>query len=41
MRAFQRDLNLFEELTTQVLGVSPDSPTVHEEFSTKYGITFS
>jgi peroxiredoxin Q/BCP len=40
MEAFQKDLKKFEKLTTQVLGVSPDSPAVHEEFSTKYGITF-
>jgi len=40
MEAFQKDLKKFEKLTTQVLGVSSDSPATHEEFSTKYGITF-
>jgi len=40
MRAFQRDLSRFEVLNVQVLGVSPDSPATHDEFSARHGITF-
>lgn len=40
MQAFQRDLSSFEGLNAQVLGVSPDSPATHDEFSAGHGITF-
>ena len=40
MQAFQRDLDKFEKLNAQVLGVSPDSIATHEEFSTKNGLQY-
>ena len=40
MQAFQRDLDKFEKLNAQVLGVSPDSIATHEEFSSKNGLQY-
>ena len=40
MQAFQRDLDTFEKLNAQVLGVSPDSIATHEEFSSKNGLQY-
>jgi peroxiredoxin Q/BCP len=40
MQAFQRDLEKFEGLDTQVLGVSGDSLGTHAKFADKYNITF-
>ncbi len=40
MQSFQRDLEKFEDLDTQVLGVSSDSMETHMKFAEKYGITF-
>jgi peroxiredoxin Q/BCP len=40
MQAFQRDLEKFEGLDTQVLGVSGDSLVTHAKFADKYNITF-
>ncbi len=34
------DLEKFEKLNTQVIGISPDSLESHEKFSEKYGLTF-
>ncbi len=40
MQAFQMDLEKFEKLNTQVMGISPDNLESHEKFSEKYGLTF-
>ena len=40
MQAFQDELPRFEELNTQVLGVSSDSVATHQEFSRKHGLGF-
>jgi len=40
MQAFQNDLQRFEKLNAQVLGVSPDSLATHNEFGEKYGLKF-
>lgn len=40
MRAFQDDLQRFEKLNAQVLGVSTDSLATHNEFANAYGLTF-
>jgi len=40
MQAFQMDLEKFEKLDAQVIGISPDSLETHEKFSEKYGLTF-
>lgn len=40
MQAFQRELDKFEKLNAQVLGVSPDSIATHEEFSIKNGLQY-
>jgi peroxiredoxin Q/BCP len=36
----QKDIERFEGLDTQVLGVSPDSIETHKKFAAEYGITF-
>ncbi len=41
MQAFQRDLYRFEELSTQVLGVSSDSLETHQRFSREYDLSFA
>jgi len=38
--AFQKDITRFEDLNTQVLGVSYDSIETHKKFTAEYGITF-
>ena len=40
MQAFQSDLDRFDKLNAQVLGVSTDSVATHEEFTKKYGLKF-
>ena len=40
MQAFQTDLQRFEKLNAQVLGVSTDSLATHEEFSSEHGLSF-
>lgn len=40
MQSFQRNLEKFEGLDTQVLGVSGDSMETHMKFAKKYDITF-
>jgi len=40
MQSFQRDLEKFEGLDTQVLGVSGDNLETHIKFAKKYNITF-
>ena len=40
MQAFQKDIKRFEDLNTQVLGVSYDSIETHKKFAQEYGITF-
>ena len=40
MQAFQRDLEKFSKLETQVLGVSGDSLETHMRFAKEYDITF-
>ena len=40
MQAFQMDLEKFEKLNTEVIGISSDSLETHEKFSEKYGLTF-
>ena len=34
------DLEQFEKLDAQVIGISPDSLETHQRFSEKYGLTF-
>lgn len=38
--AFQKDITRFEDLNTQVLGVSYDTIETHKKFAEEYGITF-
>jgi peroxiredoxin Q/BCP len=40
MQTFQMDLEQFQELKTQVLGVSGDDLDTHKKFAKKYNITF-
>lgn len=40
MQAFQMDLEKFEKLNAQVVGISSDSLETHQKFSEKYGLTF-
>ncbi len=40
MQAFQRDLEEFESLNAQVLGVSQDSVKTHEKFARENGLFF-
>lgn len=40
LQAFQKDIKSFEDLNTQVLGVSYDSIETHKKFAQEYGITF-
>ena len=40
MGAFQKDLESFERLDTQVLGVSKDSLDSHNKFAVKLNLTF-
>ena len=40
LQAFQKDIKRFEDLNTQVLGVSYDSIETHKKFTAEYGITF-
>jgi len=40
MQAFQADLNRFERLNAQVLGVSPDDVETHKKFSASLGLRF-
>ena len=40
MQSFQRDLEKFEGLDTQVLGVSSDNLETHMKFAKEYNITF-
>jgi peroxiredoxin Q/BCP len=40
MQAFQMDLEKFEKLHAQVIGISSDSVETHEKFLEKYGLTF-
>ena len=40
MRAFQNDIERFEELNAQVLGISGDSLETHEAFAKSLGLTF-
>jgi peroxiredoxin Q/BCP len=40
MQAFQMDLEQFEKLDAQIIGISSDSLETHEKFSEKYGLTF-
>jgi thioredoxin-dependent peroxiredoxin len=39
MRAFQRDIERFEELHAQVLGVSSDRLETHEQYARELGLT--
>ena len=41
MKAFQNDIERFEKLGAQVLGVSADSLETHEDFVKKLGLNFS
>ena len=40
MGAFQNDIESFERLDTQVLGVSPDSMDSHYKFAEELNLTF-
>ena len=40
MLAFKKDMEAFESLNTQVLGVSSDSMSTLEKFAEKHGIAF-
>jgi peroxiredoxin Q/BCP len=40
MGAFQKDIESFERLDTQVLGISPDSMDSHYEFAEELNLTF-
>lgn len=40
MAAFQKDIDSFERLDTQVLGVGPDDLQTHLRFSQSLGLTF-
>jgi peroxiredoxin Q/BCP len=41
LQAFQNDINRFEKLGAQVLGVSADSLETHKDFVKKLGLNFS
>jgi peroxiredoxin Q/BCP len=41
MKAFQNDIERFEKLSAQVLGVSGDSLETHKDFVEKLGLNFS
>jgi peroxiredoxin Q/BCP len=41
MQAFQNDIDRFEELDAQVLGVSSDSLETHKDFVEKLSLNFS
>ena len=41
MQAFQNDIERFEKLNTQVLGVSTDTLETHKDFIKKLGLNFS
>ena len=41
MQAFQNDIDRFEKLGAQVLGVSADSLETHEDFVKNLGLNFS
>jgi peroxiredoxin Q/BCP len=41
MQAFQNDIDRFEKLGAQVLGVSADSLETHEDFVKKLSLNFS
>ena len=41
MKAFQNDIERFEKLGAQVLGVSADSLETHNDFVAKLGLNFS
>ena len=41
MQALQNDIDRFEKLGAQVLGVSADSLETHEDFVKKLGLNFS
>jgi peroxiredoxin Q/BCP len=41
MQAFQNDIERFEKLGAQVLGVSADSLETHNDFVEKLGLNFS
>jgi peroxiredoxin Q/BCP len=41
MKAFQNDIERFEKLGAQVLGVSADSLETHNDFVEKLGLNFS
>ena len=41
MKAFQNDIERFEKLGAQVLGVSGDSLETHKDFVKKLGLNFS
>ncbi len=40
MKAFQNDIERFEKLNVQVLGVSSDSLETHQAFSDQLGLSF-
>ena len=40
MGAFQKDIESFEHLDTQVLGISPDSMDSHYKFAEELNLTF-
>lgn len=40
MKAFQDDIERFEKLNAQVLGVSKDDLKTHRDFSEELGLTF-
>ncbi|PLX80896.1 MAG: hypothetical protein C0616_06695 [Desulfuromonas sp.] len=40
MNAFQNDIERFEKLNAQVLGVSADSVATHKEFAKELGLSF-
>jgi len=40
MAAFQKDIESFERLDTQVLGVSPDDLETHKRFAASLDLTF-
>lgn len=40
MQAFQRDIERFEKLNAQVLGVSSDTLATHRDFSKELGLKF-
>ena len=40
MQAFQNDIERFEKLNAQVLGVSGDKLETHQDFAAKLGLSF-